>query len=337
VRQFSRQILLVGICFRQEQAPAETRTTVTPAAVLSPRAAAFERIKALVLDTLPSAESKRAYGQALDDFFRWSEAAAADEFTKAAVNAYRANLEARKLSPSTINQRLSAVRKLATEAADNGFMPPSVAAAISRVKGAKRVGIRTGQWLTREQAEELISAPNVATNKGKRDRALFAVLIGCGLRRREAAALTVDHIQLRDARWVIVDLIGKGGRVRTVPMPSWTKSAIDSWLAAAEIGDGLVFRSINKGGRVTGSSMTARGIFEVVQRFGDAIGAPRLAPHDLRRTFAKLAHKGRSGLEQIQLSLGHASITTTERYLGVRQDLTDAPCDHLGLTVEVPR
>ena len=75
----------------------------------------------------------------------------------------------------------------------------------------------------------------------------------------------------------------------------------------------------------------------MVQHFGSGIGVPKLAPHDLRRTFAKLAHKGKSGLEQIQLSLGHASIMTTERYLGVRQDLTDAPCDHLGLTVEVPR
>lgn len=195
---------------------------MTPAAVLSPPAAAFERIKTLVLDTLPSPESKRAYGQALDDFFRWCEGAAVGEFTKAAVNTYRAGLEARKLSPSTINQRLSAIRKLAMEAADNRLMPPSIAAAISRVKGAKRAGIRTGQWLTREQAENLISAPNATQNKGKRDRALLAVLIGCGLRRREAAALTVDHIQLRDARWVIVDLIGKGGRVRTVPMPSWT-------------------------------------------------------------------------------------------------------------------
>lgn len=75
----------------------------------------------------------------------------------------------------------------------------------------------------------------------------------------------------------------------------------------------------------------------MVRHFGREIGVPNLAPHDLRRTFAKLAHKGRSGLEQIQLSLGHASITTTERYLGVRQDLTDAPCDHLGLMVEVLR
>jgi integrase/recombinase XerD len=188
-------------------------------AVLSPRAAAFERIKALVLDSLPSPESKRAYGQALDDFLGWCEADAIGEFTKATVNAYRVNLEARKLSPSTINQRLSAIRKLVMEAADNGLMPPAAAAAISRVKGAKRAGIRTSHWLTREQAESLISAPNARTSKG-RDRALLAVLIGCGLRRREAAALTVDHIQLRDARWVIADLVGKGGRVRTVPMPS---------------------------------------------------------------------------------------------------------------------
>ena len=223
-------------------------------AILTPRAATLERVKALVLDTLPSPESKRAYGQALDDFFRWCEAEAVSEFTKAVVNSYRVSLEERSLSPSTINQRLSAIRKLAMEAADNGFIPPNIATAISRVKGAKQAGIRTGQWLTREQAEDLISAPNVTENKGKRDRALLAVLIGCGLRRREAASLTIGHIQLRDARWVIVDLIGKGGRVRTVPMPSWTKSAVDSWIAAAEISEGLVFRAMNRGGRVIATS-----------------------------------------------------------------------------------
>ena len=97
------------------------------------------------------------------------------------------------------------------------------------MKGAKRAGIRTGQWLTREQAERLISIPNPTTLRAARDRALLAVLIGCGLRRREAATLSVEHIQLRDARWVIVDPIGKGGRVRSVPMPSWTKHAIDAF------------------------------------------------------------------------------------------------------------
>jgi site-specific recombinase XerD len=306
-------------------------------AILTPRAAALERIKALVLDTLPSPESKRAYCQALDDFFRWCGAQAIDGFTKATVNAYRANLEERLLSSSTINQRLSAIRKLAMEAADNGFMPPEQASAISRVKGTKQAGVRTGQWLTREQAERLISSPNPATLRGARDRALLAVLIGCGLRCRETATLCVEHIQLRDARWAIVDLIGKGRRVRTVPMPSWTKRAIDAWIAVSGIDSGFVFRRVNKTGRVIGESMTGRSIFEIVHGAGARIGVPNLAPHDLRRTFAKLAHKGKAALEQIQLSLGHASVTTTERYLGVRQDLTDAPCDHLGLTVEVPR
>jgi site-specific recombinase XerD len=294
----------------------------------------------VVLDTLPSPESRRAYGQALDDFFRWCGAEGADGadgFTKAAVNAYRAYLEARRLSASTINQRLCAIRKLATEAADNGFISPELASAISRVKGARQNGVRTGQWLTLEQAERLISSPMVATIKGKRDRALLAVLIGCGLRRKEATTLTIEHIQLRGARWAIVDLMGKGGRIRTVPMPAWTKNAIDLWTGEAKIDSGRVFRAINKAGRVTATGMTARGIFDVVHFFGNRVGLPNLAPHDLRRTFAKLAHKGRAALEQIQLSLGHASITTTERYLGVRQDLADAPCDHLGLTIEGPQ
>ena len=305
------------------------------AAILTPQAAALERIKALVLDGLGSPESRRAYSRALDDFLGWCGREAPGGFTKAAVNSYRSHLEARGLSASTINIRLSAVRKLALEAADNGLMHRELAAGIARVKGAKQQGTRTGKWLTLEQAERLISTPNPATAKGRRDRALLAALLGCGLRRKEAAALAVEHIQLREARWVIVDLVGKGGRVRSVPMPSWTKAAIDAWTSAAEITGGLVFRATCKGGKVAGDSMTAQSIFEVVRLYGAKIGVPELAPHDLRRTFAKLAHKGRAALEQIQLSLGHASVVTTEKYLGVRQDLTDAPCDHLGLTVEV--
>jgi integrase len=161
------------------------------------------------------------------------------------------------------------------------------------------------------------------------------VLVGCGLRRKEAASLDLDLIQQRDGRWVIPDLVGKGGRIRTVPMPSWCRAAMEVWTTAAGITTGPVFRPVLKGGRVGAGRMTAQTIFEAVRIYGAKIGVPDLAPHDLRRTFAKLAHKGRAALEQIQLSLGHASITTTERYLGVRQDLTDAPCDHLGLRVEV--
>ena len=285
-----------------------------------------------MLDSLTSGESKRAYDRAITDFLLWcSTEAPGTGFTKATVQAYKSRLVENALSASTINVRMTAIRRLAAEAADNGLMPPELAAGIGRVKGAKREGIRTGNWLTVHQAEKLINAPNVETLKGKRDRALLSVLIGCGLRREETALLTLEHIQQRDARWVIVDMRGKGGRIRTVPMPSWTKVATDVWTLAAGFSAGRVFRPINKGDRLCGDSMTAQSIFETVKKHAANIGLKEIAPHDLRRTFAKLAHRGRAALEQIQLSLGHASIQTTERYLGVRQDLTDAPCDRLGL------
>jgi integrase len=154
------------------------------------------------------------------------------------------------------------------------------------------------------------------------------LLVGCGLRRQELATLRIEDIQQRDGRWCIVDLAGKGNRIRTVPMPPWAKAAVDDWLAVARFSEGLVLGAVNKGDRIKGQGMSAQSIYEVVEAYGNELGAA-LAPHDVRRTFAKLAH--RAPLEQIQIALGHASIQTTERYLGVEQDLTDAPCDHLGI------
>ena len=131
---------------------------------------------------------------------------------------------------------------------------------------------------------------------------------------------------------MLVDLVGKGQRVRTVPMPAWTKQAIDQWTTAAGIASGRLLRAVNKGDRIARDSMTAQSVFACVAQHGRRIGV-EIAPHDLRRTFAKLAHQGHAPLEQIQISLGHASIQTTERYLGIQQNLSDAPCDHLGLRV----
>lgn len=118
-------------------------------------------------------------------------------------------------------------------------------------------------------------------------------------------------------------------------MPSWCKNAIDAWTTAAGITDGLVFRAMNNRHELTGNPLLAQNIMDCVIRYGAQIGSQRLAPHDLRRTFAKLSHGGGAALEQIQLSLGHASIQTAERYLGVSRDLTDAPCDHLGIRLKV--
>lgn len=293
----------------------------------------WERVKLLVLDALPSAHSRRVYAKALDEFRLWVAHSGADGFTKATVQRYRVHLETLALAPSTINVRLTAVRKLAQEAADNGLLNAELAAAIGRVKGAPQKGRRLGNWLNREQASELLKGCHGDTRKELRDRALLCLLVGCGLRRAEAAALTLAHIQQREGRWVIVDLVGKRGRVRSVPMPSWAKAALDRWTAEAGITDGAVFRAVDQAGRVAGQGMTAQAVFMIVRGYAEKIGVS-FAPHDLRRTFAKLAHRGGVALEQIQLSLGHDSIVTTEKYLGIRQDLTDAPCDHLGLAID---
>jgi site-specific recombinase XerD len=130
-------------------------------------------------------------------------------FSKATVSAWRASLEARKLGSSSIIIRMSAIRKLAGEAVDNGLLSPELAAGISRVKSVKSIGVRTGNWLSLRQAQALLGTPDATTMKGLRDRAILAVLLGCGLRRSEVAALVFTHIQQRDDRWCIVDLVGK--------------------------------------------------------------------------------------------------------------------------------
>ena len=300
---------------------------LTRSALTAAEASAIE----MVLDGLPSEHSRRAYERALRDFFAWHKQAGRPQLNKALVQRYAAELRDAGLSSSSINQRLSAIRKLAAEAADNGALDPQIATGIRAVKGARQEGRRTGNWLTREQAQHWLGAPDTRTLKGLRDRALLAVLIGCGLRRAEADNLSFEHVQQRDGRWVLVDLIGKRDKVRSVPMPNWTKAAIDTWSNRGGVTEGLVFRAVNKGDRIMGDSITPQAIRNIVAYYAEELKHTGVAPHDLRRTFAKLAYKGGAALDQIQLSLGHESIQTTENYLGVEQDLTDAPCDHLGI------
>jgi integrase len=167
--------------------------------------------------------------------------------------------------------------------------------------------------------------------RSKRNYAIFAFLIGCGLRRGELLALTASSIQLREDHWVIADLHGKAGHIRTVPIPFWVKQALDCWTAASGIKDGCLFRAINKSGQIWGQGMTPKVLWEVVKRAAAAAGIDKLAPHDLRRTWARLCHLAGGELDQIQFLLGHVSIQTTEIYLGCKQKLRFAVNDKIGI------
>src|SRR5215472_16598888 len=195
--------------------------------IVVPQQNQWTRLEALVLDSVSSPITKRVYNLGLNEFFAWYGQEPRAGFTKATVAAWRVALEHRGLGAVSINVRITAVRKLAVEAGDNGLLAPEIAAGITRVKGVASKGVRLGNWLSAKQAQALLNTHDVARTKGLRDRAILAVLLGCGLRRSEVAALTFGHIQQRDGRWCIVDLLGKHGRVRTVPMPTWVKVAID--------------------------------------------------------------------------------------------------------------
>ncbi len=290
--------------------------------------------KSAVLNTLRSSESKRSYRFAINDFVSWYCSEPRLAFNKTVVLRYRLELESRKLSPSTINLRLAAVRRLAYEAADTGLLSPELAAGIRRVKGAKRVGVRLGNWLSAEQVRILLRLPNLGTMRGKRDRAIIAVLAGCGLRRSEVAQLKIEDVQKRDDRWVIADLYGKCGHIRTVPVPDWVKAAMDCWTGAAKVTVGRIFRCVNKTGAVWGEGITEKVIWCVVKEFAAKAHIGNLAPHDLRRTCARLCHVAGGELEQIQFLLGHVSVQTTEKYLGCKQKLRVAVNDHIGIEPE---
>src|SRR4030081_1204873 len=240
--------------------------------VLANRAADWRRLKMLVLDSVSSPITKRVYNLGVDEFFEWFGQEPRPGFTKATVSAWRVALEARGLGSISINVRITAVRKLAVEAADNGLLAPELAAGITRIKGGRSKGVRLGNWLSMRQAQTLLNAPDVSTKKGLRDRAMLAVLLGCGLRRSEVAALTLKHIQQRDSRWCIVDLVGKHGRVRTVPMPTWVKVAIDSWTSAAGIVEGHVLRPINRGDKVRGYRLSEKVIWQLLPPYAASSG-----------------------------------------------------------------
>jgi site-specific recombinase XerD len=192
----------------------------------------LEQSKAAVLNTLASIHSRRSYAFAIERFIAWYYSEPRLTFNRAVVVRYRSHLESLHLSASTTNLHLSVISRLADESSESGWLTPELAIGIRRVQGVKRLGRKSGNWLTRNQAQELVNAASKTDLRGWRDGAILGLLLGCGLRRSEMVGLTLDQLRTRDGRWVIVDLIGKGRRLRTVSVPSWSKQL---WMHGSSI------------------------------------------------------------------------------------------------------
>jgi integrase len=310
----TNELVLAGLTLESREAEA---LALTPAQA---------RIRKMVLDTVPSPHSKRNYAKALDDLFQFC---ASRPLSRSLLMEWRAGMES--LSPSTINVRLSAVRKMVGEARRTGMIGQEEATSLTDIPNTSQKGTRLGNWLTREQAKELLAVPDRSTLKGKRDYVILALLVGCALRRNELAELDVATIQQREGRWVLADLEGKGRRIRTVAIPIWVKQGIDAWMAAAGIDKGRLLRSISKSGKLNRETLSDWAVWSVVEQSSKQIGIEHFGAHDLRRTCAKLCRKNGGDLEQIKFLLGHSSIQTTERYLGSEQDIEIAVNDNLEL------
>jgi integrase len=274
----------------------------------------LDHAKSSVLNSLSSPCSRRNYKFAMEQFITWYCSEPRLALNRTVVLRFRLHLE---------SLGLAAVRRISYEAADSGLLSPELAAGIRRVKGVKQLGSRSGNWLNREQAQLLLEKADGEGLRSVRDVAMIAILLGCGLRRAELASLRKEDIQVRQGHWAIVDLVGKGNHVRTVPMPIWVMGAVDRWLTAAPVTSGRLFRAVSRHGTSWGTGISENVVWYVVRNCAQRLELDHLAPHDLRRTCAKLCHVNGGELEQIQFLLGHASVLTTERYLGCKQNLEE--------------
>jgi site-specific recombinase XerD len=246
------------------------------------------------------------------------------------MGAWRRHLALEGLSASTINGHLVAAKAFVREAADVGAWPERDAARAVAVRGVVQRGVRLGNWLSADDTRRLLAAPDTRTTRGKRDKALLAVAVVCGLRRSELAALTVGHLQVRKGHNVLADMLGKGGRIRTVVVPAGVYAAIVAWLAAARRqdapADAPLFVPVNKAGRVVERHMTGQAVADVIRQHSAAIGH-QLAAHDTRRCAAQLATDAGASVEYVADMLGHAHQETTRRYLRAADMLDNSATD----------
>lgn len=240
------------------------------------------------------------------------------------VQAYIDFLIGSDYSEATANQRLSAIKKAVSHAADAGTINLAIARDILRISGFTRKIYESGQFLTTREAEALINAPYASGAKGKRDQALLALLLGCALRSGEVVRIQLEEIERQGGCWVLTNVVGTRGNARIVLIPDWAKKALDSWIEISKIRDGAVFRAVDRSGNIADRQISPHSILPLVAEYGKQVGI-EVKPRDLRRTCAQLCRNGGGELEQIQLLLDHASIQTTERYLGRKRTVASAP------------
>lgn len=291
----------------------------------------YDTCVSITLSRLDRPASRQAYAKALIAFRAWAEPHGG-VFSWETVNAYREDLILQGSASNTINLQLCALRKFAESLwLANVLTQEQYQKIKAGVKNVKLSGVKTGTWLTKEQMQALLDAPlekKGKTLKALRDRAMLAVMMGCGVRRAELCSLTIEHFRKVKNVWTLADLSGKGAKYRTIPMGDWCATILQEWIYAmnaVKVASGTVplFPCITQRGVIQHAQMTTQNVYAIVQAYGKNIGVT-ITPHDLRRSFARLADESGAKLTQISLSLGHSDTKTTLLYLGGNQSYTES-------------
>lgn len=222
-------------------------------------------------------------------------------------------MQSENMGKTSIDARLVVIRKIAKEAFLEGLISPATYVRIREIRGDTVTGHKQGRWLTIEEVQSLINAPDTSHLRGLRDRAVLGLIVGAGLRRQESVTITIDQIIKVEGRWVIMNLIGKGRKLRSIPIAGWTKDLLDMYTTKAGLMSGILFRPI-RGRQTLDQGMGVANIWFIVQKYAKRVGIKKLRPHDLRRSYARLAQKGGADLDQIRINLGHADLKTTQIY-----------------------
>lgn len=269
--------------------------------------------------TINNPQTLRAYKRDLRDFMVHTGIGRPEQFrivTRKHILAWRCDLEARKLSGSTIRRKLAALSSLFD------YLCEANAVIGNPVPGVKRPKMESQEGRTPaigdHQARSLLNAPDITTLRGLRDRAILCTLLYHGLRRAELCALTVGDLEQR--RGVIrLRINGKGGKLRYVPLHPGTAEAIDAYLAlAGHVGDtrGALFRPVSNNARASGVSITTDGVYKMLASYATSlkISVAGFGPHTLRATAATNALEHDADIAKVQEWLGHANIATTRIY-----------------------
>jgi site-specific recombinase XerD len=290
--------------------------------------AAFLRLNVAQGDASP--ETVRSYHAHMGQFVAWcgdhgvNPALATEED----LERYRAYLAGTGYGRGTIAVKLSVVRRLYQAAAWRGLRTDNPAAGL---KAPKERGTRADRvkYLPLAGFRALVDAPDKGTAKGKRDRAILALLGYHGLRVSEVAGLTIDDLHLGDPAWVTVT--GKGAKTRQVYLTASSRKTLETWLSARPIGGGHrhIFTTLDN--RTYGQPLSGRSVRYMVDGYLEAQGLkePGISCHSLRHSFATWSLAGGAKLESIQDTLGHASVETTQVYAKIVDKMRENPTLYL--------